>query len=57
MPSKQWKYPGLPPLKKFKGVQLAGKLMASLFWDSQGTIMIDYLEQGRPINVPIMQVN
>ena len=24
--------------------------MASIFWDSQGMIMIDYLEQGRPIN-------
>ena len=24
--------------------------MASIFWDSQGVIMIDYLEQGRTIN-------
>ena len=24
--------------------------MASIFWDSQGKIMIDYLEQGRSIN-------
>ena len=24
--------------------------MASVFWDSQGVIMIDYLEQGRTIN-------
>ena len=24
--------------------------MASLFWDSQGVIMIEYLDQGRPIN-------
>ena len=24
--------------------------MASIFWDSQGLIMIDYLEQGRMIN-------
>ena len=24
--------------------------MASIFWDSQGVIMIDYLEQGRMIN-------
>jgi hypothetical protein len=27
----------------------AGKIMASTFWDSQGIIMIDYLEQGRTI--------
>ena len=24
--------------------------MASTFWDSQGVIMVDYLEQGRRIN-------
>ena len=24
--------------------------MASIFWNSQGVIMIDYLEQGRKIN-------
>ena len=24
--------------------------MASIFWDSQGVIMIDYLEQGRTIS-------
>ena len=24
--------------------------MVSIFWDSQGVIMIDYLEQGRTIN-------
>ena len=24
--------------------------MAAVFWDSQGVIMIDYLEQGRTIN-------
>ena len=28
----------------------AGKMMASIVWDSQGVIMIDYLEQGRTIN-------
>ena len=31
-------------------VSSAGKVMASVFWDSQGIIMIDYLEQGRTIN-------
>ena len=25
--------------------------MASIFWDSQGVIMIDYLEQGYTINI------
>ena len=50
MQSKQWKHPGSHPPKKFKMVHSAGKVMASIFWDSPGAIMIDYLEQGRKIN-------
>ena len=47
---KQWKHPGSPSLKKFKRIHSAGKVMVSIFWDSQGVIMIDYLEQDRTIN-------
>ena len=36
--------PGSPPPKKFKRVYSAGKVIASIFWDSQGVITIDYLE-------------
>ena len=50
MHSKQWKHPGSPPPKKFKRVHSAGKVMASIIWDSQGVIMIGYLEQGHTIN-------
>ena len=39
------KYSGSPLPKKFKQVHSAGKVMASIFWDSQGVIMVDYLEQ------------
>ena len=46
----QWKHPGSTPPKKFKRVSLAGKVLASVFWDSQGVIMIDNLEQGHMIN-------
>ena len=49
MQSKQWKHPGSHPPKKFKRVHSAGKMMASIFWDSQGVIIFDYLEQGRTI--------
>ena len=46
MQSMHWKHPGSPHPKKFKRVSLAGKVMASVFWDSQGVI----IEQGRTIN-------
>ena len=42
--------PWLTPPKKFKRASSAGKVMASVFWDSQGVIIIDYLQQGRTIN-------
>ena len=45
----QWKHPGSSPPKKFKRVSSAGKVMASNFWDSQGFIMVDYLEEGPTI--------
>ena len=48
--SMQLKHPGSPPPKKVRRVSSAGNVMASVFWDSQGVIMIDYLEQGRTIN-------
>ncbi|XP_078671015.1 histone-lysine N-methyltransferase SETMAR-like [Branchiostoma floridae x Branchiostoma belcheri] len=33
-----------------KQVSSAGKVMASVFWDSEGIIMIDYLQRGKTIN-------
>lgn len=47
--SKQWILPGEPAPKKAKTVPSAGKVMATVFWDSQGIIHIDYLEKGRTI--------
>ena len=44
MQSKQWKHPGSPPRKKFKRVHSVRKVMAAIFWDSLGVIMIEYLE-------------
>ena len=44
--SKQWKHPGSPPPKTFKRAHSAGTVMGSIVLDSQGVIMIDYLEQG-----------
>ena len=49
--------PWLTPPKKYKRASSAGAVMASVFWDSQGVITIDYLQQGRTIHVHIMQQN
>ena len=50
MQSKQWNHPIPSPPKRFKRVHQAGKVMASIFWDCQGVILIDYLEQSRTMN-------
>ena len=50
MQRKQWMPPGLPPPTKVKRVHSAEKVLISIFWDSQGVIMIYYLEQSRTIN-------
>ena len=40
--SMQWKHPGSPPPKKFRTQPSASKVMAMMFWDSKGIILIDY---------------
>ncbi|KAM5158273.1 histone-lysine N-methyltransferase SETMAR-like [Mantella aurantiaca] len=47
--SMQWKHPTTPTPKKAKAVPAAGKVMASVFWDSQGVIMVDCLHKGESI--------
>lgn len=47
--SKQWTSPGETAPKKAKTVPSAGKVMATVFGDSQGIIFTDYLENGRTI--------
>lgn len=44
--SKQWKRPGSPPPKKFKQAPSAGKVMAVIFWDHKGIILIDIVPKG-----------
>ena len=39
----QWVGPGSPRPKKFKMQPSAGKVMATVFWDAQGVIMLDFL--------------
>lgn len=47
--SKQWTSPNERAPKKAKTVRSAGKIMATVFWDSKGIILIDYLEKGKTI--------
>jgi len=49
--SKQRTSPGEPAPKKAKTAPSAGKMMATVFWDSQGVINIDYLEKGKTVTV------
>jgi [histone H3]-lysine36 N-dimethyltransferase SETMAR len=47
--SKQWTGSGESAPKKAKTVLSAGKVMATVFWDSQGIILVDYLKKGKTI--------
>ena len=47
--SKQWTSPNERAPKKAKTVRSAGKIMATVFWDSKSKILIDYLEKRKTI--------
>lgn len=48
--SKQWLERGSAPPKKAKSILSANKVMASVFWDAKGILLIDYLQKGATIN-------
>jgi histone-lysine N-methyltransferase SETMAR len=47
--SKQWAEAGCSAPKKTRSVPSAGKSMASVFWDAEGILIIDYFENGKTI--------
>jgi len=47
--SKQWKHVTSPTPVKFRKIASVGKVMASVFWDSEGVLMIDCLERGKTV--------
>ena len=47
--SMQWKHVGSPRVVKFREVTAVGKVLASVFWDCEGILFVDYLDQGRTI--------
>lgn len=48
--SAQWTESGESRPKRPKTQQSAGKVLGSVFWDSHGILLIDYLEKGKTIN-------
>ena len=49
--SMEWCHPTSPRIKKFKAQNSAGKIMATVFWDSQGVILVDFLLKGKPLTL------
>ncbi|GFO08056.1 cytochrome p450 10-like, partial [Plakobranchus ocellatus] len=43
--SMTWKHPSAPVTKKFKVQRSAAKVMATVFWDAKGVILLDILPQ------------
>ena len=48
--SKEWHKKGSRPPKKYKRRPSSGKVMLTVFWDSEGPIMVDFLQKGEKIN-------
>lgn len=48
--SKQWRHPTSPKPKKFKTEKSAGKVMATVFWDRNGVLLVDFMPKGTTIN-------
>ena len=50
MQSMQYRHKNSPAPKKFKVVALARKVLQTIFWDMEGIVHIEFLEQGTTIN-------
>jgi len=48
--SMQWRHNGSPLPKKFRLQKSAGKFLASIFWDRDDNLLIEYLPKGQTIN-------
>lgn len=47
--SMQWKHKDSPTPTKFKVLPSAGKVMATVFWDMKGVLLIEFQEHGRSV--------
>jgi hypothetical protein len=48
--SMQWKHPSSNSTKKFKVMPSAGKVMLTVFWDSQGELLAHLQKSGENVN-------
>ena len=48
--SLEWRHSDLPRPPKFREQKSFGKVLASIFWDQDGALLIDYLPKGQTIN-------
>jgi len=46
----EWQHSSSPRPKKFQWQKSAGKVLALIFWDQDGILLIDYLPKGQTIN-------
>jgi hypothetical protein len=53
--SMTWKHPHSPAKKKFKTVQSPGKVMANVFWDVYGILLVDFTPPGSTTNTAAYQ--
>ena len=48
--SMEWWHSGSPRPKKFQVQKSTGIVLASIFWDQEGILLIDYLPKGQTVN-------
>jgi len=48
--SMEWRHSGSPHPKKSRVHKSSGKVLASIFWDQEGILFIDYLPKSQTIN-------
>ena len=48
--SMAWKHPGSPTFKKFKTSTSSGKVMATVFWDMHGVLLLHFSPPNETVN-------
>lgn len=47
--SKEWRHRDSPPPRKFRVTTSRNKIMATIFWDAKGILLVDYLPHGHTV--------